>query len=93
MLTALSDQLPLMPTLQKSTMAILDQFVVGNEQDKKVLCEVIDADTDGIPPDDDSFNCDSPCLLDVIVKSDNKVWVNVDVYKINNNIFQILACG
>ena len=83
----------MLATLQKSTMAILDQFVVGNGQDKMVFCEVIDADTDGIPPDDDSFNDYSPSLLDVIVKSDNKVWVNVAVYKINNNMFQILACG
>ena len=54
-------------------MAILDLFVVGNGQHKMVFCEVIDADMDGIPPDDDSFNASSPCLLDVIVESDNKV--------------------
>ena len=61
-----------MPTLQKSTMAILDLFVVGNGRDKMVFCEVIDADMDGIPPDDDSFDR-SRSLLDVIVESDNKV--------------------
>ena len=68
-----------MPTLQKSTMAILDQFVVGNGQHKMVFCEVIDADMDGIPPDktdngSNSFNDRSRSLLDVIVESDNKVW-------------------
>ena len=73
MVTALTDQLPLMLTLQKSTMAILDRFVVGNGQDKMVLCEVIDADMDGIPPDDNFFNGNSPCLVDVIVESDNEV--------------------
>ena len=62
-----------MLTLQKSTMAILDLFVVGNGRDKMVFCEVIDADMDGIPPDHDSFNVGSRSLLDVIVESDNKV--------------------
>ena len=62
-----------MPTLQKSTMTILDLFVVGNEKCKMVLCEVIDADMKGVPPDDDSFNVQSRSLLDVIVESDNKV--------------------
>ena len=73
MLTALSDQLPLMPTLQKSTMAVLDLFVVGNGQHKMVACEVIDANADGFPPDHKSFNVSSSSLLDVIVESDNEV--------------------
>ena len=47
--------------------------MVGNGQDKMVLCEVIDADMDGIPPDDNFFNGNGPCLLDVIVESDNEV--------------------
>ena len=38
-----------------------------------VFCEVMDADMDGIPPDDNSFNDYSPSVLDVIVESDNKV--------------------
>ena len=54
-------------------MAILDLFVVGNGQEKMVFCDVIDADEDGIPPDDDLFNEYSPSLLDVIVESDNEV--------------------
>ena len=72
-MTTFSDQLPLLPTLQKSTIAILDRFVVGNGQHRMVFCEVIDADKDGIPPDDNSFNDYSPSVLDVIVESDNKV--------------------
>ena len=72
MLTALSDQLPLMPTLQKSTMAVLDLFVVGNGQHKMVACEVIDANADGFPPDHKSFKSSSS-LLDVIVESNNEV--------------------
>ena len=81
-----------MPTLQKSTMAILDQFVVGNGQDKMILCEVMDADMDGIPPGHNSFNAYGSSLLHVIVESDNKVWISISVYKISN-IFQILACS
>ena len=72
-LTTLSDRLPLMPTLQKSTMAILDLFVVGNGQDKMILCEVMDADMDGIPLGHNSFNAYGSSLLHVIVESDNKV--------------------
>ena len=73
-----------MLTLQKSTMAILDRFVVGNGQHRMVFCEVMDADMDGIPPDDNSFNDYSPSVLDVIVESDNKVWIDISVYKISN---------
>ena len=72
-------------------MAILDLFVVGNGQDKMVLSEVIDADVDGIPPDDDSFNASSPCLLDVIVQSDNKVWISVSVYIIILNSILLIT--
>ena len=72
-MTAVSYQLPLMLTLQKSTMAILDLFVVGNGQHKMVLSEVIDTDMDGIPLDHNSFKANGPGLLDVIVESGNKV--------------------
>ena len=72
-MTALPDQLPLMLTLQKLTMAILDLFVVGNGQRKMVLSEVIDTDMAGNPLDHNSFKANSPGLLDVIVESDNEV--------------------
>ena len=53
-------------------MAVLDLFVVGNGQHKMVVCEVIDANADGFPPDHKSFESSSS-LLDVIVESDNEV--------------------
>ena len=39
----------------------------------QVFCEIIDADENGIPPDGDDFNESSPSLLDVIVKTNDKV--------------------
>ena len=50
----------------------MDQFVVGKRRGQ-VFCEVIDADENGVPPDEDGFNESSPSLLDVIVKENDKV--------------------
>lgn len=38
-----------------------------------VMCEIIDADENGIPPNDHNFDRNSPSLLDVIVEKDDKV--------------------
>jgi len=59
-------------SIQKSTKAIMDQFVVGKRRGH-VFCEVIDADTNGIAPDEDGFDESTPSLLDVIVKANDKV--------------------
>ena len=60
-------------TLQKSTKAILDQFVVGKSRHGQVICEILDADKNGIPPDHEDFKENSQSLLDVIVENNDKV--------------------
>ena len=50
----------------------MDQFVVGKRRGH-VFCEVIDADANGIEPDEDGFDESTPTLLDVIVKANDKV--------------------
>ena len=56
--------------LQKSTKAIMDQFVLGR---RRVNCEIIEADGKGNPPDEDDFDGSSQSLLDVIVEKNDKV--------------------
>ena len=59
-------------TLQKSTKAIMDQFVLGKRRGR-VNCEIIEADMKGTPPDQDDFDENSQSLLDVIVGQNDKV--------------------
>ena len=49
----------------------MDQFVLGN---RRVNCEVIEADEEGHSPDNDDFNAKTTSLLDTIVETNNKVW-------------------
>ena len=56
--------------LQKSTKAIMDQFVLGR---RRVNCEIIEADGKGNPPDEDDFDGNSQSLLDIIGAKNNKV--------------------
>jgi ankyrin repeat protein len=56
-------------TLKKSTRAVMDHFVLGQ---RRVNCEIIDADDQGIPPDNGKFNAATPSLLDVIVETGNQ---------------------
>ena len=55
--------------LQKSTKAIMDQFVLK----RRVNCEIIEADGKGVSPDEDSFEESGQSLLDVIVAQNDKV--------------------
>ena len=48
----------------------MDQFVLGH---RRVNCEIIDADEQGIPPDEHGFNAATSSLLDVIVETGNQV--------------------
>ena len=48
----------------------MDHFVLGK---RRVNCEIIEADTKGIPPDQDDFDENSQSLLDVIVEQNDKV--------------------
>ena len=55
--------------LQKSTKAIMDQFVLK----RWVNCEIIEADDKGIPPKEARFKESGQSLLDVIVEKNDKV--------------------
>ena len=66
-------------TLQKSTKAIMDQFVLGKRRGR-VNCEIIEADMKGASPDQDDFDENSPSLLDVIVEQNDKVLILKSVY-------------
>ena len=66
-------------TLQKSTKAIMDQFVLGKRRGR-VNCEIIEADMKGASPDEDDFDENSPSLLDVIVEQNDKVLILKSVY-------------
>ena len=59
-------------SLQKTTMTIMDQFVLGKTRGY-VNCEVLDADKNGITPDSDDFDESSSSLLDFIVETKDKV--------------------
>ena len=48
----------------------MDHFVLGKTC---VNCEIIEADMEGIPPDEDNFDEMSQGLLDVIVEQNDKV--------------------
>ena len=47
----------------------MDQFVLK----RWVNCEIIEADMNGTPPDEDDFDGSSQSLLDVIVEKNDKV--------------------
>ena len=51
----------------------MDHFVLGK---RRVNCEIIEADVEGIPPDEDDFDENSPSLLDVIVEQNDKVRIH-----------------
>ena len=59
-------------SLQKSTKAIVDHFVLGKGYGR-INCEIIEADNKGTPPDQGDFDESSQSLLDVIVKQNDKV--------------------
>ena len=48
----------------------MDQFVLGK---RRVNCEIIEADREGNPPDEDDFDQNSQSLLDIIGSKSNKV--------------------
>ena len=48
----------------------MDHFVLGK---RHVNCEIIEADKEGISPDEANFNQNSQSLLDVIRSTSNKV--------------------
>ena len=50
----------------------MDHFVLGKRRGY-VNCEVLDADENGNPPDEDEFDESSPSLLDFIVETNDKV--------------------
>jgi hypothetical protein len=56
-------------SLKESTRTVMDQFVLGH---RRVNCEIIDADEQGIPPDEHGFNAATSSLLDVIVETGNQ---------------------
>ena len=58
--------------IQETTKTIMDQFVLGKRRGL-VLCDILDADKSGNPPDTETFDESSPSLLDVIVETNNKV--------------------
>ena len=62
--------------LQETTKTIMDQFVLGKRRGH-VLCDILDADQNGNPPDSDHFDESSPSILDVIVDTNNKVQIFV----------------
>lgn len=53
-------------------MAIMDQFVLGKRRGY-INCEVLDADQNGITPNSEDFDENSPSLLDFIVETNDKV--------------------
>ena len=55
----------------------MDHFVLGK---RLVNCEIIEADTKGIPPDQDDFDENSQSVLDVIVEQNDKVWILKSIY-------------
>ena len=48
----------------------MDKFVLGK---RRVNCEIIEADREGNPPDEDDFKQNSQSLLDIIASKRNKV--------------------
>ena len=57
----------------------MDQFVLGN---RRVNCEVIEADEEGYSPDNAAFNAKTTSLLDTIVETNNKVRTCVRGYAV-----------
>ena len=66
----------ILTVMQKSTKAILDHFVMGKTKKGLVICEIIDADENGTPPDKNGFDHTTQSLLDVIVETNNKVLIS-----------------
>ena len=59
---------------QETITAIMNQFMLGKKRGQ-VLCDILDADKDGNPPHSEDYDESSPSLLDVIVSTNNKVWI------------------
>ena len=91
LLGAMHAVLSILTVMQKSTKAILDHFVVGKTKKALVICEIIDADENGTPPNENGFDRTSQSLLDVIVETNNEVLIS-HVYYIHSNVFDDHPC-